>query len=720
MKSRLMTCLYCICSSAIVSSPNVTFSHEVEVHEEITTRAVAEVLKNYHFLSELGFSETTQFNGNDAATWITLGSRYEDSGIRPTRHFFDPISGAGLNGTFLGIPYSFSAARDWALDSGANNPDYSIPEAYRHLKLALTSSDPQTREQEWATTFRGVGQFVHLIQDMTQPQHVRNDLHLSFSESLDPLFPDYSRFERYTRDRVGNLLYSGYPTVNLPTFRSYWQDDSGSQKGIAEFTNRNFVSENTIFTNYALPDIAAIVPTEPTVVQVVDLNGVTYSVVIRYWGNSYTDFYTGTPESNSYLVTASLFDFQHRQLTNTPVFSLNDVNHQAYADRLIPRAVGYSAGLITNFFRGKIDLVEVPNTPGSYTIKNKGGEDLNGTFTLYYDDVNNTRNAVPGGQWNLQVLANSESAPVNFPLPASPKSPGEFVLVFDGHVGTDANETVAGKAVLISSLYCESKEQMLVTSPNAGGNSIMRLVSLNGNIVKEIKTTRTIDQFTGFATSGKYILVTWTDGTFSLYTDQLEFVRDLPLKITNPPYISTFFSLGLPSGFLYNAQKPRDFTRGASAGTYFYLDQLGNVTRTVESVICSFGCLPPPVDGMNQARNKTRMATSYSASQSILYSDFDLNVISYSSVGGDSSVFAFALSETNAYRVWNSTSIRRYDLNNNFLNEVNEPTVQLLATKNNLYAIGYDLLRRYDLDLSNGVTVGQNGSLVRAAVTCNP
>ena len=46
------------------------------------------------------------------------------------------------------------------------------------------------RKAYWATTFRALGDVVHLIQDMAQPQHTRNDPH----SGLGDLIRSWSHF----------------------------------------------------------------------------------------------------------------------------------------------------------------------------------------------------------------------------------------------------------------------------------------------------------------------------------------------------------------------------------------------------------------------------------------------------------------------------------------------------------------------------------------------
>lgn len=70
---------------------------------------------------------------------------------------------------------------------------------------------------------------------------------------------------------------------------------------------------------------------------------------------------------------------------------------------LIPRAVGYSAGLINYFFRGKIDFLPDPQNSDAYVIKNLSPEAMKGSFTLYYDADDALRYPVPGATWDLTI-----------------------------------------------------------------------------------------------------------------------------------------------------------------------------------------------------------------------------------------------------------------------------------------------------------------------------
>ena len=165
---------------------------------------------------------------------------------------------------------------------------------------------------------------------------------------------------------------------------------------------------------------------------------------------TYTD-----PATNQRFITAKLY-------------TLNRFNFNAAHQFLIPRAVGYSAGLINYFFRGEIDLVPDTNAanPGGYLIQNLGEEEISGTFTLYYDDVNNTRHTwrVWTTSGPLPAKTGQFSVPAFLPPGAGdpiPKYPGQYILVFTGQMD---QETEAVAANIVSAAV----SGMLIT---AGGDA---------------------------------------------------------------------------------------------------------------------------------------------------------------------------------------------------------------------------------------------------------
>lgn len=71
------------------------------------------------------------------------------------------------------------------------------------------------RDKYWATLFRALGDIVHLIQDMGQPQHTRNDQHAG-------KFPEFltghaSVYEKYIDCRV-----KGGPVEEISRYQDYY------------------------------------------------------------------------------------------------------------------------------------------------------------------------------------------------------------------------------------------------------------------------------------------------------------------------------------------------------------------------------------------------------------------------------------------------------------------------------------------------------------------
>jgi hypothetical protein len=69
--------------------------------------------------------------------------------------------------------------------------------------LGLTATNEADRFENLTNMFRAVGQVMHLLQDASQPQHVRNEQHL---DSLGKIAWE-SPIEDYGNDHVANLNY---------------------------------------------------------------------------------------------------------------------------------------------------------------------------------------------------------------------------------------------------------------------------------------------------------------------------------------------------------------------------------------------------------------------------------------------------------------------------------------------------------------------------------
>jgi hypothetical protein len=524
--------LFLICYVAGGIALNVN-AYEVDTHSEVLTRQAANqsVLTNSATLGELGLdkgiTDTAQQFPNSAGRSRTIrelledGSRFEDTifpTLRPLRHFYNPLTGLGL-----GIPLlpTFMSSPDWALArlGSVSDQEFSYGNARQSLFDALTKPTEDERKVAFGRTFQALGQVVHHLQDMAQPQHVRNDVHCDFFVPC-ALIGAYapSLYEGWTNDNRGSLPRDpssvGYD-ITSPAFtstfnspRRFWNTEPPGTnspitgKGIAEFTNRNFVSAGTNFDNSRLFPSPLLDESKKVDMDIQQLcananppcPNLNLTGVITFYGNLVEDKYTGAVVNNPFASSLSIFDADLRKTNGTPLtqprlFTLNRFNFALAHSFLIPRAVGYSAGLINYFFRGKIDYVPDPSVLGNFLIKNLGPEDMTGKFALYYDAKDGTRKEVRDRQGNAVVwqtqtplAANTGQMSVtpDFDPPADAKTLGEYMLVFSGDMGEEKQENGTAGAVVAKAITNPYSGILYLAGENAAGQLQFFKIDKNG------------------------------------------------------------------------------------------------------------------------------------------------------------------------------------------------------------------------------------------------
>ncbi len=176
----------------------------------------------------------TYFNTRTVQGWIERGSLVEDwpMGLRARTHFYDPVNEIGLTDLPPVIPqhqdHAMSRARDGI------NFDYSWVDAREYYYRALTSQTKEERDENFARTFRALGQVIHLIEDMAVPAHTRNDNHA-------PIIGGTDFYERTIRNIPQGATGEAKSFDRLDY---YWDSDTG--EGLAEYTNYNLISDETI------------------------------------------------------------------------------------------------------------------------------------------------------------------------------------------------------------------------------------------------------------------------------------------------------------------------------------------------------------------------------------------------------------------------------------------------------------------------------------------
>ncbi len=323
------------------------------------------------------------------------GACYEDdieNGVRVFSHFYDPKNGGiGLSPPALPQqPPSYT----WALSgtgataqTGVNH--FSYQDARNSFYKAVTDSSRAERNRQWGLTFQSLGHVMHHLQDMAQPQHVRQDSHcdsaLCFAagqynpSSYEKLMitPTFVQIVRALAQTATTPILFGLPkefwnatgTENLNTYGS-------SSQGIAAYSSTNFVSAGTDFRistaggavqapghNYPIP---TSVPTEVT--DIGALTGYTNAdapfrlkTVCPDLAKCRVEFWGSTNQPNTRKSSTSIFGQDLKVVGATVVgypnqFSQNAFTHAATASDLVPLTTRYSAGLIDYFFRGEMQV----------------------------------------------------------------------------------------------------------------------------------------------------------------------------------------------------------------------------------------------------------------------------------------------------------------------------------------------------------------------------
>ncbi len=437
------------------------FSYEIPTHELLNRRAAlqSEVLDGY-LTKRLGLPrgvETTLLSKTIIDIVAEAGAR-EDDGWRFMNHFHNPLRHwheAGLHDTVAGVPVRGESSLLWAQNPpGAQG--WSWHDGRASFYQALTAEIKTERDQALANTFRAVGQVMHLIEDASVPAHVRSDAH-------PPVISGYhyeTWADKHKRELDTTLLR---PNLNLtsvdpdedlvPIYRLFDTDQYTGDNpdvtdslsvGIAEYTNAHFFSDDTMFADafdandrhyFPHPSKASVDPI-PWVDPLDDQqylaevrNGGIRHVVLVSWLYRYRLVYF--PEITKFL----------------PVTIKDDLVFEEQAQHLVPRAVGYASAALDYFFRGQIDLSSDPVTYGQFVIQNKSGEPMNGTFALYYDDIEGDRHLV--ASWDRSIEPGHASSSVSFTPPTSPtpKDRDTYILVFRGTMGGESGAVAASVVV---------------------------------------------------------------------------------------------------------------------------------------------------------------------------------------------------------------------------------------------------------------------------------
>ena len=356
--------------------------------------------------------------------WIQEGAQYED-GVsilfdqRYRNHFHNPLEpwpSAGLNDDLV----TGQSALLWA-QNAQNNPSWSWPGVRLIYYLALITTVKADRDAYLAQMFAGIGHLIHLIQDMSQPSHVRNDIHIDDALGIKERMENWaSANQALARGFMTPPdLPSKFPTIPPEQFlrsaesatppyvpiTAFWDTNvftkdstaapTGTDVGLAEYTNGNFFSDDTInatgnhYFRFPSPDPAnysLCIDPSPTW-----LPGVKRKYISRQPCDE-------NGEPLDHFAAASLL--YNPNNPNPDRFFLNDEVYVDYARDLLPRAVGYSAAFIDYFFRDDIEIT--PPQRVVYGLTAPGG--VFQEIKLKAKATTTTGDALTDGQISLVVV----------------------------------------------------------------------------------------------------------------------------------------------------------------------------------------------------------------------------------------------------------------------------------------------------------------------------
>jgi hypothetical protein len=499
--------LKCILALGIGLSARATLGHDIPVHQAITFNAQESAYDiSSAYVGSLN-TVSSDIAFVDATNYIVHGSGFEDNadvdagGKRSYNHFYDPLDttyGKGLSDAPPDIR-SQIGINSFTWGSVSNCPGWNWSGAFGlggNLNTMNTRSWQNARYYEWigltatnqsdrfvalTNMFRDVGQVMHLLEDTTSPQHVRNEQHLVYLWE--------SPIESWGLANVNKLNYQhtmlDWRGAGFTKLEDFWdrhlyngsasalnnaEAPNGTQLGLAEWCNGNFLGARHLYAEYYQPSDIEYYPypsrnTSTDYPQkVANLPSGIQTLTLKNGQQGQAIYVNKTGDGVTY-PDISRFTYFGAKFPSFGMMTINDPNVLSnYHNVFIPKAVEYSAGLLDYFFRGKLNVCIVSgsdaNTLGLF-VQNKSGTNFyNGMFQLYSEDGAGTRTLIlttnlsdlfPG----TASLADNASVTMDFTPPAVPAT--AYVAVYQGTIGAtgstpldpvDENIAIAAKRII--------------------------------------------------------------------------------------------------------------------------------------------------------------------------------------------------------------------------------------------------------------------------------
>ncbi len=148
--------------------------------------------------------------------------------------------------------------------------------------------------------------------------------------------------------------------------------------------------------------------------------------------HAFVDPVTNTEHFMNRFSSFGLWDDELTKQGKQPIFSMNRLNYMDRYEVLVPRAVGFSQGLIDYFFRGKISAT-ISN--GQLRVRNESDVPIVGTLHSYSDNTSGDRIGHQSISINLAPGQQTQNLDTDIYLPDNPSYTGWRALAFNGSIG---------------------------------------------------------------------------------------------------------------------------------------------------------------------------------------------------------------------------------------------------------------------------------------------
>jgi hypothetical protein len=373
----------CYTLLVIIWPLNISAFDNKVTHKDITLEAVEEskLFRTTFLKDKLNFVDgiDTVINKQTITKWLQYGSEAEDYMLRASNHFHNPLRTWNVSGArdFLGTPHSNIL---WATgylshtEKTMTDNEWNWDKAREYYYAYLTATTKIARESNLSKSLRALGQVVHLLQDMAVPAHTRDNFmsHMEIIKNKLPYFGDY--YEYWVENHPGSVrnVSPHKSGISKEIVAGFWDTDiyNGGNPGwayldaigLAEYTNSNFASKDTIFTE-SLPLSDVYYHPYPartsTNLPVFEEDGTLPETITDKDGVIIKQQYIKKIQDGEIIdhfvkptyFTDHLQDMEGNVLYRKS-FIVDSLCAEDYAKLLIPRAIGYSADLIDYFFKG--------------------------------------------------------------------------------------------------------------------------------------------------------------------------------------------------------------------------------------------------------------------------------------------------------------------------------------------------------------------------------